>query len=148
MCLKVRKVGYKIIFNPNVELYHLESVSRGQDIELEKIELNRRERKEMLTRYGRILKYDPYYSPNLSLENEDLTYSLEPRITKPWRDYIEFICPFHRGDVLIGIQVANHYYSPHAALKIQATEQLSVGLIYDQPYGADAEYKGKSKVVG
>lgn len=43
--------------------------------------------------------------------------------------------------------MANHYYSPHAALKIQATEQLSVGLIYDQPYGADAEYKGKSNFI-
>ncbi|QUY35999.1 OmpP1/FadL family transporter [Acinetobacter junii] len=43
--------------------------------------------------------------------------------------------------------MANHYYSPHAALKIQATEQLSVGLIYDQPYGADAEYIGKSNFI-
>ena len=43
--------------------------------------------------------------------------------------------------------MANHYYSPNAALKIQATEQFSIGLIYDQPYGADAEYKGQSNFI-
>jgi len=29
--------------------------------------------------------------------------------------------------------MANHYYSPNAALKIQATDKFSIGLIYDQP---------------
>ena len=36
--------------------------------------------------------------------------------------------------------MANDYYFPAAALKIQATDKLSVGLLYDQPFGADAEY--------
>ncbi|CAM4371354.1 hypothetical protein F901_00295 [Acinetobacter dispersus] len=43
--------------------------------------------------------------------------------------------------------MANHYYSPNAALKIQATDKFSIGLIYDQPYGADAEYTGKSNFI-
>lgn len=43
--------------------------------------------------------------------------------------------------------MAKHYYSPNAALKIQATEKFSIGLIYDQPYGADAEYTGKSNFI-
>ena len=38
--------------------------------------------------------------------------------------------------------MAGDYYFPHAALKIQATDKISVGLIYDQPFGADAEYTG------
>ena len=33
----------------------------------------------------------------------------------------------HTGDM------AGDYYFPHAALKVQATEHFSVGLIYDQP---------------
>ena len=32
------------------------------------------------------------------------------------------------------------YFFPSAALKIQATDNISVGLIYDQPFGADAYY--------
>lgn len=32
--------------------------------------------------------------------------------------------------------MAANYYSPNAALKLQATEKFSIGLIYDQPYGA------------
>ncbi|WP_420001394.1 OmpP1/FadL family transporter [Acinetobacter sp. LF10] len=43
--------------------------------------------------------------------------------------------------------MAGNYYSPNAALKIQATEKFSIGLIYDQPYGADAEYKSKSNFI-
>ena len=43
--------------------------------------------------------------------------------------------------------MAGNYYSPNAALKLQATEKFSIGLIYDQPYGADAEYKGKSNFI-
>ena len=43
--------------------------------------------------------------------------------------------------------MASDYYFPHAALKIQATDHVSIGLIYDQPYGADAEYSGNNNFV-
>ena len=41
ICLKLRLKGYKVIFNPFAELYHLESISRGNDETKEKRELNR-----------------------------------------------------------------------------------------------------------
>lgn len=40
--------------------------------------------------------------------------------------------------------MAGDYYFPSAALKIQATDQISFGLLYDQPFGADAEYTGNN----
>jgi len=43
--------------------------------------------------------------------------------------------------------MAGDYYFPSAALKIQATDKISLGLIYDQPFGADAEYKGNNNFV-
>ncbi|TSH78061.1 transporter [Acinetobacter sp. RF15A] len=43
--------------------------------------------------------------------------------------------------------MAGDYYFPNAALKIQATDHFSVGLIYDQPFGADAEYSGNNRFV-
>ena len=43
--------------------------------------------------------------------------------------------------------MAGDYYFPHAALKVQATNKVSIGLIYDQPFGADAEYFGNNNFV-
>ncbi|AXY60868.1 OmpP1/FadL family transporter [Acinetobacter sp. WCHAc010052] len=36
--------------------------------------------------------------------------------------------------------MAGDYYFPSAALKLQLTDNFSFGLIYDQPFGADASY--------
>ncbi|UTO20217.1 MULTISPECIES: outer membrane protein transport protein [Acinetobacter] len=43
--------------------------------------------------------------------------------------------------------MAGDYYFPHAALKLQPTENFSFGLIYDQPFGADANYTGQNNFV-
>ena len=44
-------------------------------------------------------------------------------------------------------EMAGDYYFPSAALKLQLTDHLSFGLIYDQPFGADAEYKTDTKTT-
>ncbi|WP_180058146.1 OmpP1/FadL family transporter [Acinetobacter sp. YH12227] len=36
--------------------------------------------------------------------------------------------------------MASDYYFPSAALKLQVTDKFSFGLLYDQPFGAEAEY--------
>ena len=40
--------------------------------------------------------------------------------------------------------MASSYYFPTAALKFQVTDNFSFGLLYDQPFGAKAEYSGDS----
>ncbi|WP_180103060.1 OmpP1/FadL family transporter [Acinetobacter sp. YH12126] len=40
--------------------------------------------------------------------------------------------------------MAEDYYFPAAALKIQLNEHFSFGLIYDQPFGAEAKYNSNS----
>lgn len=37
--------------------------------------------------------------------------------------------------------MGDDYYFPSAAVKVQATDKISLGLLYDQPYGADATYQ-------
>ena len=37
--------------------------------------------------------------------------------------------------------MGDSYYFPTAAIKVQATDQISLGLLYDQPYGGDATYQ-------
>lgn len=39
------------------------------------------------------------------------------------------------------------YYFPNAALKLQLNDKFSFGLLYDQPFGADAEYSGNNVFV-
>ena len=40
--------------------------------------------------------------------------------------------------------MADDYYFPSAALKVQATDHFSFGLLYDQPFGADSQYAPES----
>ena len=43
--------------------------------------------------------------------------------------------------------MAGDYYFPSAALKLQLTDKISFGLLYDQPFGADAGYSGNNNFV-
>lgn len=43
--------------------------------------------------------------------------------------------------------MGDDYYFPTAALKLQPTEKLSVGILYDQPLGADATYSSSDPLV-
>ena len=40
--------------------------------------------------------------------------------------------------------MAEDYYFPTAAIKTQATDKISLGLLYDQPFGADSQYAPES----
>ena len=72
LCLKIRKAGYLIVYDPYVELIHYESKSRGYEDTEEKIERFNREIKLFQTRWKKILENgDPYYSPNLTLDHND-----------------------------------------------------------------------------
>ena len=43
--------------------------------------------------------------------------------------------------------MANDYYFPSAALKLQLNDKFSFGLLYDQPFGSDSEYSGNNVFV-
>ncbi|UTV86747.1 glycosyltransferase [Cobetia amphilecti] len=72
-CLKVREAGYRNLWTPYAELYHHESVSRGQDDNPEKQARAQREVSYMLDNWGDQLTTDPYYNPNLTLVHEDFS---------------------------------------------------------------------------
>ena len=44
--------------------------------------------------------------------------------------------------------MGDDYYFPTAAVKVQVNDQVSLGLLYDQPYGADATYAAESFMFG
>lgn len=72
-CLRVRAVGYRNLWTPHAELYHHESVSRGEDDTPEKKARFDKEVAYMRATWGKELDNDPYYNLNLSRLREDFS---------------------------------------------------------------------------
>lgn len=68
LCLRIREAGYLIVFEPNVQMYHYESKSRGYEDTPEKQKRFMGEVYFMKDRWEDFLKKgDPYYNENLTL---------------------------------------------------------------------------------
>ena len=68
-CLKLREYGYLIVYTPEVEMYHHESLSRGLDERGEKRERQIGEQASLRNRWYRFYaKGDPYFSKNVRQE--------------------------------------------------------------------------------
>lgn len=77
-CLRIRQKGYLVVYEPNVEMYHYESKSRGYEDTPEKQTRFKSEIDFMQERWKQFLEDgDPYYNPNFSLKTCD--YSLRKR---------------------------------------------------------------------
>ncbi len=73
-CLKVGAAGYRIVYNPYVELYHYESKSRGLEDTPEKLARFQKEIETLESRWPEAFaKTDPYYNPNLTLRSQDFS---------------------------------------------------------------------------
>jgi len=81
-CLRVREAGYRNIWTPYAELYHHESATRGYEDTPEKQLRFRAEVLYMQQRWGEILKNDPAYNPNLTLDRDDFSYAWPPRVER------------------------------------------------------------------
>lgn len=84
-CLKIRRAGYRILWSAEAELFHLESVSRGAETTPEKVKRFNAEIDGMVQRWGSVLREDPTYNPNLTLDHEDYSLAFPPRRAWPWR---------------------------------------------------------------
>jgi GT2 family glycosyltransferase/2-polyprenyl-3-methyl-5-hydroxy-6-metoxy-1,4-benzoquinol methylase len=71
-CLKVRKLGYRIVWTPGAELYH-------DCVSFEGMTKISREVARFQKRWGQTLTNDPYYNPNLTLRREDLGYGIRSK---------------------------------------------------------------------
>ena len=85
-CIKVREAGYRNIYTPYAELYHHESISRGQENSPEKQARFTREVEFMQKKWGYVLKSDPYYNPNLTLDAENFALANHP-VKSPHHGY-------------------------------------------------------------
>lgn len=85
LCLRIRETGKLIVQDPNVELYHYESKSRGYENTPEKLARFKGEVIRFRKRWKAFLeKGDPYYSPNLTLMNGECTLRKKHEIPEEW----------------------------------------------------------------
>lgn len=80
LCLRIRELGYRIVWTPFAELYHHESISRGEDINGTNKKRFHNEINYMNSKWSDWIKNDPAYSPNLTMEGEDFSFAWPPRI--------------------------------------------------------------------
>ncbi len=74
LCMKIRKAGYLIVYDPFAELYHYESKSRGLENTPEKRKRFQNEVNTFRKRWGDVVDAgDPYYSPNLSMVTQNFS---------------------------------------------------------------------------
>ncbi len=84
LCLRLGARGLRNVWTPFAELYHLESVSRGDDLQGASRERFLAESRLMRERWQGLLDADPYYNPNLSLTRADLALASPPRHARRW----------------------------------------------------------------
>jgi GT2 family glycosyltransferase len=106
-CVRIREAGYRVLWTPFAELYHLESASRGQDVAPEKARRFAGEIGFMRRRWGEVLLHDPFYSPWLSLDGAHGALAREPRRVPPWAAWL--------GEVTAGARATAPRPAPRGA---------------------------------
>lgn len=76
LCIRLRKEGFRCLYNPMVRAIHYESKTRSITVE----ELDHQKR--LMGDYSEILRNDPFYNPNLALDNEQFQGFREFRVEK------------------------------------------------------------------
>lgn len=80
LCLKLREAGHRTVWTPYAELFHDEGASPRRPDVADDSQRLARETEWMRDRWGALLRNDPAYSPNLTLDHADFTLAWPPRV--------------------------------------------------------------------
>ena len=80
LCLKLIEKKLRNVWTPYAEMFHHESISRGHDNTPEKKQRAKKELLYIQKRWGNIIRHDPAYNPNLTIESVDFSLAWPPRI--------------------------------------------------------------------
>jgi GT2 family glycosyltransferase len=90
LCLRVGDYGYRVVWTPFAELFHLESASPGLDGDPAKRSRLMPELQYMQETWGSLMESaDPFYNPNLLFAGEYFEVPSAPRRQKPWQSVFE-----------------------------------------------------------
>lgn len=82
LCIRIRRLGWRILWTPVVEMYHHESASLGKHNAPQRQAQFEQEVKLMRAMWGDVLDSDPFFNSNLSLATSYYTLAFPPRISK------------------------------------------------------------------
>lgn len=89
-CLKVRKLGKLVVYNPYAQLYHYESKSRGAENTPQKRKRFHQEIMIFYQRWKELLEQgDPYYNSNLTLDRADFSLKTRKEFLRSNHYYID-----------------------------------------------------------
>jgi GT2 family glycosyltransferase len=84
-CLRIGDHGYRIVWTPFAELFHLEAASRGNDSESpDKVARATYEAKYFSRFWKSLLTADPFHNPNVVYGWNSLILSEPPRRNRSW----------------------------------------------------------------
>jgi GT2 family glycosyltransferase len=103
LCLRLRKLGFLVVYTPYARLYHREMISRGV--------VNKLEEDYFWGKWHDTIPIDPYYNPNLSLRTEDFSIDY----SKPEAFYLMFAFDLfdHEVPVTAGCQLGQAFIATH-----------------------------------
>jgi GT2 family glycosyltransferase len=103
LCLRLGDYGYRVVWTPFAELFHLESASRGLDSDNPaKRERSQREWQHLRKTWGSLLdSTDPFHNPNLLFAWDHYEIPASPRRKKPWHYIAEQVSDLNRYFPLI-----------------------------------------------
>jgi O-antigen biosynthesis protein len=88
LCLRLGDYGYRVVWTPGAELFHLESASRGPDEEPR----FGREWQHMRRTWGKLLENgDPFHNQNILFQWSKTEIPSSPRSIKPWRRFAQWM---------------------------------------------------------
>jgi len=98
LCLRLGDHGYRVVWTPFAELFHLECASRGLDSDDPgKRQRADREWRHMCKTWGSLLETaDPFHNPNLLFHWDFQEIPSTPRRRKPWHYVVEEVLNLNR----------------------------------------------------
>lgn len=85
-CLKLHTGGYRNLYTPFARLFHHESASRGAGEKTSGGKARAMDEISALNeKWGALIRNDPNYNPNLSLDSEQGELAFPPRRPEPWK---------------------------------------------------------------
>lgn len=147
LCLDALSHGYRNLYVGAPLLEHHESKSRGTDDTPRKRALFRREALYTRQRHSRLMRDDPYYSPNLSFDTVH-GLAVPPRAPRPWRSHA-----LRAGAPIRVLMLSSTHALGHGVAVV--LERLAARLAHDGfevimagPAGPrDVDYPGCERVV-
>jgi GT2 family glycosyltransferase len=91
LCLRIGDYGYRVVWTPFAELFHLESASRGSDSDdPAAYGRSQREWQHIRNTWGSLLESaDPFHNPNLLSRPDYYEIPSSPRRRRPWHHIAE-----------------------------------------------------------